>query len=65
MGFSRSVSLSVATGLAEEPDAFFTDQLFHASGSGRGKVKKALLLAMGRLSIDTSTRRIVPISSEH
>lgn len=30
----------------------FTDRLFHASGSGRGKVKKALLLAMGRLSID-------------
>lgn len=30
----------------------FTDRLSHASGSGRGKVKKALLLAMGRLSID-------------
>ncbi len=30
----------------------FTDRLSHASGSGRGKVKKALLLVMGRMSID-------------
>lgn len=30
----------------------FTDRLFHASGSGRGRVKKALLMAMGKLSID-------------
>lgn len=30
----------------------FTDRLFNASGSGRGRVKKAMLLAMGRLSID-------------
>lgn len=30
----------------------FTDRLFHASGSGRGKVKKALLLAMGHMALD-------------
>lgn len=30
----------------------FTDRLFNASGSGRGRVKKALLLAIGKLSID-------------
>ncbi len=27
----------------------FTDRIFHASGSGRTRVKKALLFAMGRL----------------
>ncbi len=30
----------------------FTDRLFNASGSGRTRVKKALLLAMGRITID-------------
>jgi DNA phosphorothioation-associated DGQHR protein 1 len=30
----------------------FTDRLFHASGSGRTQVKKALLLAIGRLQIE-------------
>jgi hypothetical protein len=37
----------------------FTDRLFHASGSGRTRVKKALLLAMGHLTlgeIDKSLR---------
>lgn len=29
----------------------FTDRLFNASGSGRGRVKKALLLAIGKVSI--------------
>ena len=29
----------------------FTDRLFHASGSGRTRVKKALLLSMGRLTL--------------
>jgi hypothetical protein len=36
----------------------FGDRLFHASGSGRTLVKKALLLAMGRLPLSEIDERL-------